>query len=117
MLEQLRQVTLGRLEGEWARGDEAIIEGYETALGRDDELHVEVYERYAGDKIQNPTLRKDFAERVEDNQLARMPEERRRPIVRFKEFERHRRTVEYLILLQDQGLTLARISGVSQPEQ
>lgn len=115
--EDLRQATVGRLEEMWAGGDEAIIEGYLAELERGNDLHVEVYELHAGDRIRNPELRKDFAERAEDNQLARMPEERRRAMARFKEFARHRRTVEYLMLLQDQGLVLARLSGALQPEQ
>ncbi len=80
-------------------------------LERGNELHVEAYERHARDRIGDPELRKDFAERVEDNRLARMPEDRRRAIMGFEEFAKHRRTVEYLTLLQDEVLALAQLSG------
>lgn len=104
--ETLSRIGERNLDYVWEKGDEAILEGYESALERDRSLDIEAYELYGQDKVQDPSLRQEFFERVQDNRLARMSELQRRAVTRFERFEVYRSQVEYRLILQDQVLNL-----------
>lgn len=104
--ETLSRIGERNLDYVWEKGDEAILEGYESALERDRSLDIEAYELYGQDKVQDPSLRQEFFERVQDDRLARMSELQRRAVTRFERFEFYRSQVEYRLILQDQVLNL-----------